>query len=48
MTRFVASELAKEHWFSIEAAKRDLDYKPIIGMEEGMQELVESLRSRMP
>ncbi len=45
MTRFVASELAKEHWFSIEAAKRDLDYKPIVGMEEGMQELVENFRS---
>ena len=44
MTRFVASELAKEHWFSIEAAKRDLDYKPIVGMEEGMKELIESLR----
>jgi nucleoside-diphosphate-sugar epimerase len=47
MTRFVASELAKEHWFSIEAAKRDLDYKPIVGMEEGMKELIESLRSRV-
>jgi len=44
MTRFVASELAKEHWFSIDAAKRDLDYRPIVGMEEGMKELIDSLR----
>ncbi|MFP4281756.1 MAG: NAD-dependent epimerase/dehydratase family protein [Opitutales bacterium] len=28
MTRFVATELAKDHWFSIEAARRDLGYAP--------------------
>jgi len=28
MTRFVATELAKSHWFSIEAARRDLGYEP--------------------
>lgn len=28
MTRFVATELAKDHWFSIEAARRELDYQP--------------------
>jgi 2-alkyl-3-oxoalkanoate reductase len=28
MTRFVATELAKDHWFSIAAARRDLGYRP--------------------
>lgn len=28
MTRFVAVELAKSHWFSIEAARRELGYRP--------------------
>lgn len=28
MTRFVATELAKDHWFSIAAARRDLHYRP--------------------
>jgi hypothetical protein len=28
MTRFVAAELAKDHWFDISAARRDLGYAP--------------------
>lgn len=28
MTRFVATELAKSHWFDISAARRDLGYRP--------------------
>jgi nucleoside-diphosphate-sugar epimerase len=44
MTRFIAAELAKEHWFSIEAAQRDLNYTPRISMAEGTAELVRSLK----
>jgi nucleoside-diphosphate-sugar epimerase len=40
MTRFVASELAKDHWFDISAAKRDLGYRPRISMKEGMRRLL--------
>lgn len=40
MTRFVASELAKDHWFDITAAKRDLNYQPRISMAEGMRLLL--------
>jgi nucleoside-diphosphate-sugar epimerase len=45
MTRFVAAELAKDHWFSIEAARRDLGYAPRVSMAEGTAELVVSLRA---
>ncbi|MBD5780798.1 NAD-dependent epimerase/dehydratase family protein [Pelagicoccus sp. NFK12] len=41
MTRFVASELAKDHWFDISAARRDLGYQPRITMAEGMRRLLE-------
>jgi 2-alkyl-3-oxoalkanoate reductase len=44
MTRFVAAELAKDHWFDLTAARRDLGYAPRVSMAEGMAELVEHLR----
>jgi nucleoside-diphosphate-sugar epimerase len=40
MTRFVAAELAHDHWFDIGAARRDLGYKPRVTMEQGLAELV--------
>jgi nucleoside-diphosphate-sugar epimerase len=44
MTRFVAAELAKDHWFDLTAARRDLGYNPRVSMAAGTAELVESLR----
>lgn len=44
MTRFVAAELAKDHWFNTSAAHRDLGYTPRITMEQGTRELIASLR----
>jgi nucleoside-diphosphate-sugar epimerase len=44
MTRFVAAELAKDHWFDMSAARRDLGYAPRITMVAGTAALVESLR----
>lgn len=44
MTRFVAAELAKDHWFDITASRRDLGYAPRISMAQGMAGLVEALR----
>jgi nucleoside-diphosphate-sugar epimerase len=46
MTRFIAAELAKDHWFNISAARRDLAYSPRVGMVEGTAALVASLRKR--
>jgi nucleoside-diphosphate-sugar epimerase len=43
MTRFVAAELAKDHWFDITAARRDLGYSPRVSMAQGMTELITSL-----
>jgi len=48
MTRFVAAELAKDHWFDLTAAQRDLGYEPRISMEQGTAELIESMRQREP
>lgn len=44
MTRFIAAELAKDHWFSIAAARLELGYVPRVGIETGMAELVASLK----
>ncbi len=45
MTRFIAAELAKDHWFRLDAARRDLGYTPRITMAAGTAELVASLRT---
>ncbi len=45
MTRFVATELAKSHWFDISAARRDLGYEPVIDNTTGLDELVANLIS---
>jgi 2-alkyl-3-oxoalkanoate reductase len=44
MTRFIAAELATDHWFDISAARRDLGYEPRIRMADGTAALVDSLR----
>jgi nucleoside-diphosphate-sugar epimerase len=45
MTRFVADELATSHWFDIDAARRDLGYRPSVSMEEGLCRLENWLKS---
>lgn len=39
MTRFVARQLSCSHYFDISAAKRDLGYRPLISIDEGMKRL---------
>jgi nucleoside-diphosphate-sugar epimerase len=42
MTRFLAAQLAKSHYFNIAKARKDLGYEPKIGMAEGMRRLAAS------
>ncbi|MSU53914.1 MAG: 3-beta hydroxysteroid dehydrogenase [Opitutia bacterium] len=48
ITRFIAAELAKDHWFNLGAARRDLGYVPRISMAAGTAALVASLRASRP
>jgi len=40
MTRFLAEQLAKSHWFSIDKARQDLGYTPGISTPEGLDRLI--------
>ena len=46
MTRFLAAQLAKSHYFSIEAARRDFGYEPLVATSEGLVRLLKWLRVR--
>jgi nucleoside-diphosphate-sugar epimerase len=39
MTRFIAEQLGTAHWYDISAARRDLNYKPEVSLDEGMRRL---------
>jgi len=45
MTRFVAKEMATDHWFNIAAARRDLGYHPLVTVEQGTAELIEHYKA---
>ena len=46
ITRFVAVELAKDHYFDIEAANKDLGYKAAVDMETGLKATIQDLKAR--
>jgi nucleoside-diphosphate-sugar epimerase len=46
MTRFLAEQLAKSHYFSIEQARRELGYEPLVSTEEGLRRTVQWLNNR--
>jgi nucleoside-diphosphate-sugar epimerase len=39
MTRFLASQLGRSHWFDMSAARRDFGYEPTVSIAEGMRRL---------
>ncbi len=45
MTRFMAKEMATDHWFDLSAARRDLGYSPRISMAAGTAELIAHYRA---
>ncbi|MEM6472514.1 MAG: NAD-dependent epimerase/dehydratase family protein, partial [Planctomycetota bacterium] len=46
MTRFVAAQLAKDHYFDISAAKQRLGYRVRVSMEEGLRRLQAAWKDR--
>ncbi|HZZ27532.1 MAG TPA: NAD-dependent epimerase/dehydratase family protein [Pirellulales bacterium] len=45
MTRFLAAQLGRSHWFDISAARRDFGYQPIVTTTDGMSRLKASFVS---
>jgi len=45
MTRFLAEQLAKSHYFSIACAQNDLGYNPVVSTEEGLQFTIDWLKT---
>lgn len=43
MTRFLACQLARSHWFSHQKAEKILAYSPKVSTEEGLERLIASL-----
>jgi nucleoside-diphosphate-sugar epimerase len=43
ITRFLARELSTSHWFDITAARRDLEYAPVVSLEVGLRRLTKWL-----
>lgn len=43
MTRFLASQLAKSHYFDISRARQDLAYEPKVSTEQGLRKLIVDL-----
>lgn len=46
ITRFVAVELAKDHYFDISAARRDLSYEPQVSMQVALTKTINDLNKR--
>ncbi len=44
MTRFLAAQMAKDHYYDISRAKRDFGFSPTISKEAGMAALAEEIR----
>ena len=46
MTRFLAEQMAKSHWFSLESAKKDLGYTPQVSTLTGLERTVKWLKEK--
>lgn len=45
MTRFLASQLSRSHWYRVEKARRDFNFEPLVSVEEGLHRLEPELRA---
>jgi len=48
MTRFLAAQLAKDHYFDTGAAMRDLGYEPVVSTDEGLRRTLRALGVESP
>lgn len=48
LTRFLAAQLGRSHYYDISAARRDLGYHPRVSKEEGMRRLAQALAASLP
>ena len=39
MTRFLASQLSRSHWYRVEKAQRDFGFESVVSVEEGLRRL---------
>jgi nucleoside-diphosphate-sugar epimerase len=46
ITRFVAVELAKDHYFRIDEATRDIGYRPSVEMDDALKNTIRDLSER--
>jgi len=46
ITRFVAMELAKDHYFDLDQARSELGFEPVFEMEEALRETISDLKKR--
>ncbi|PID75751.1 MAG: 3-beta hydroxysteroid dehydrogenase [Deltaproteobacteria bacterium] len=47
MTRFLAEQLAKSHYFSIEKARRELGYRPLVSAKTGLDRTLQWVKNEM-
>jgi 2-alkyl-3-oxoalkanoate reductase len=45
MTRFLALQLATDHWYSVAKAERDFGYRPVVSLEEAMRRVGPELKA---
>ena len=45
MTRFLASQLSRSHWYRVDKARRDFGFKSAVTVEEGLRRLEPELRA---
>lgn len=46
LSRFVVEHLATAHWFDLSAAQRDLGYRPLVSIDEGLRRLAAAWREK--
>ncbi len=46
LTRFLVTQLSTDHWFIVDKARRDLGWEPAVGLDAGVEAMLEEMNSR--